>query len=151
MKIVDLIVLGLLQIFHANVNQSKLRLCILTVFDLGMGGWIYYIYYKTDRMAGQNVFCKLWAQTIMLQVFMEPFWMIFKLYFEAVLESRLLNYVANIVDKPKDPNSTSTDPFHVHHGINEDADGTGSESDKNEHHEGGNKMTKSEKKAALKE
>lgn len=52
MKVVDLFVLGLLQIFHVNVNQSKLRLCMLAIFDLGLGGWIYYIYYKTNRMEG---------------------------------------------------------------------------------------------------
>lgn len=106
---------------------------MLAVFDLGLGGWIYYIYYKTDRMAGQNVFCKLWAQTIMLQVFMEPFWMIFKLYFEAVLENQLLNYVANIVEKPKDED-VGSDPFghgQGHHGVND------SDEDEGEGHEGG--------------
>ena len=146
MKFVDLIVMGSLSVFHANVNTSKIRLCMLTVFDLLMGAWIYYIYYSTNFMEGQNRFCKLWAQTIMLQVFMEPFWMLFKLYFESVLESQLLEYVANIVEKPKDVTSAS-DPFgHGHHegAINKDS----SESEEEEHHEGGEqkKMSKAEKK-----
>lgn len=129
MKAVDLLTLGSLSVLHANVNQSKLRLCILTVFDLGMGAWIYYIYYTTDSMAGQNKFCKLWAHTIMIQVFFEPFWMVFKLYFESVLENRLLEYVANIVDKPQE--TSEHDPFaHGHgHALNKSDDGSGSENE----------------------
>lgn len=38
----------------------------------------------------------------MLQVFLEPFWMIFKLYFENVLELKILEYVASIVEKSKE-------------------------------------------------
>lgn len=72
--------------------------------------------------------------------------MIFKLYFEAVLENQLLNYVVNIVEKPKDEHQGS-DPFghgHGHHGVND------SDEDEGEGHEGGKKMTNAEKKAALK-
>lgn len=61
MKFVDLIVLGTLAAYNVDMNNSKLRLFMLAVFDLGLGGWIYWIYYSTNRMEGQNKFCKLWA------------------------------------------------------------------------------------------
>jgi len=63
--------------------------------------------------------------------------MIFKLYFEAVLETRLLNYVANIVNPVKEA-VTGDDPFgHGHgHAINKDSD-EDSEEEQQHHHEGG--------------
>ena len=73
---------------------------------------------------------------------MEPFWMLFKLYFEAVLELKLLEYVANIVEKPKEV--SEHDPFghNVHGALNKSDDGSGSEDE----HEGGKKMTNAEKR-----
>lgn len=61
MKFVDLIVLGTLAAYNVDMNNSKLRLFMLAVFDLAMGGWIYWLYYSSNSMEGQNKFCKLWT------------------------------------------------------------------------------------------
>lgn len=65
--------------------------------------------------------------------------MIFKLYFEAVLETRLLNYVANIVNPVKEV-VTGDDPFGHGHAINKDSDEESEE--EQTHHEGGEKPKK---------
>jgi len=82
----------------------------------------------------------------MLQVFLEPFWMIFKLYFENVLEMKLLEYVANIVEKPQGVSEDA--PFGHHAALNKSDDGSSEEGET--HHEGGKKMTNAEKREMLK-
>lgn len=84
----------------------------------------------------------------MLQVFLEPFWMIFKLYFENVLEMKLLEYVANIVEKPE--GVSGSDPFGHHAALNKSDDGSSSGEEGETHHEGGKKMSNAEKREMLK-
>ena len=64
-KINNILVLCVISMVKANVNDTKTRVALvfLALFDWTMLGVIFYLFKSSDHMDGQNMFCRLWVQT----------------------------------------------------------------------------------------
>ena len=77
-------VLCVISAFKMNINDAKTRatLLYLALFDWIMLGVIFYMFRKSDNMAGQNMFCRIWIQTQMVGLIIEPIWILSKTQME---------------------------------------------------------------------
>jgi len=56
----------------------------LVIFDWIMLILIYTTYKNSNFMEGQNMFCRLWVQTMMIGLIIDPLWILLKIKMEAV-------------------------------------------------------------------
>lgn len=68
----------------ANINDGKTRaaLVFLALFDWIMLGVIFYLFRNSNNMEDQNMFCRVWIQTLMIGLVIEPIWILSKLAVE---------------------------------------------------------------------
>lgn len=85
-------------------------------------------------MAGQNMFCRLWIQTLMIGLIIEPIWILSKLKVEQHFLDELIKKMHE--QHPNMDDSFATDS-HSQHGKNHAVN----DSDDDEHHEGGDKKS----------
>ena len=83
-KVNNIIVLCVISATKANINDTKTRIALiyLAVFDLIILGVIFYIFKGSDHLAGQNMFARIWIQTVMIGLILEPIWILSKLRIE---------------------------------------------------------------------
>lgn len=78
-----LVMIGL-SVTKANINDAKTRVILgyLAIFDWVMLGVIFWLFRSSNHMEGQNMFCRLWIQTMMIGLIIEPIWILSKMQME---------------------------------------------------------------------
>lgn len=113
-------------------KRTKAVLIFLALFDWTMLGVIFYYFRKSDNLADLNIFCRIWIQTIMIGLIIEPIWILAKLQIEEIFLNRLIKKMYE-----KHPELAQEENEDVHHQINQTE--ASDDSDGGNHHEGGDK------------
>lgn len=83
-KVNNITVLCVISAVKANINDTKTRIALiyLAFFDWIILGVIVWLFTGSDNMKDQNMFCRIWIQTLMLGLIVEPLWILSKMQIE---------------------------------------------------------------------
>ena len=114
-KVYNILVMICLSSGKRNINETKTRaaLLFLALFDWFMLYMIYSTFRNSNNMAGQNLFARIWIQTLIIGLIIEPIWILSKMYVEQVALDRLIEKM-----HAQHPEQVDEIMEHQKHGIN---------------------------------